>query len=379
MTEVDALVVGAGPAGSIAALVLARAGARVLVVDRETFPRDKLCGDTVNPGALALLDALELRGGPLTTAVGLRGMRVTGGRTGVTTLYNDGKTARALSRRALDTWLLEEAIRAGARFEGGWIVRDAIVDHRPGRPVIRGLAIASRSSPEKCVRIPAVMTIAADGRRSTVARAARLSRPSPSPRRWAFGAYMTGVTGTGDVGEMHVHPGRYVGLAPMSSSVTNVCVVTGARPEGRTPRDVMEHAIAANRRIAPRFAHAQFVTDVRVLGPLGVEVTSVGTDGLLLAGDAAGFVDPITGDGISLAIRGATLAASEVLRTLESGDFAGAAGRLARARRQWLGRKMRFNRTVRWLVESRAAIELMSCAAAVAPPIFRPVVRYAGE
>ncbi|PYQ97353.1 MAG: hypothetical protein DMF97_14040 [Acidobacteria bacterium] len=58
----DCLIVGAGPAGAIAALVLARAGARVSLVDRAAFPRDKLCGDTVNPGTLALLRRLDLAG-----------------------------------------------------------------------------------------------------------------------------------------------------------------------------------------------------------------------------------------------------------------------------------------------------------------------------
>ncbi len=61
----DVIIAGAGPAGTIAALIAARAGARVLVVDRATFPRDKLCGDTLNPGALALLASLDLAGGPL--------------------------------------------------------------------------------------------------------------------------------------------------------------------------------------------------------------------------------------------------------------------------------------------------------------------------
>ena len=56
----DVLIVGAGPAGAVAATVLARAGARVRIVDRATFPRDKLCGDTVNPGTLALLRRLGL-------------------------------------------------------------------------------------------------------------------------------------------------------------------------------------------------------------------------------------------------------------------------------------------------------------------------------
>ncbi|HEY6214618.1 MAG TPA: FAD-dependent monooxygenase, partial [Vicinamibacterales bacterium] len=69
----DVLVVGAGPAGSMAALVLARAGVRVRIVDRARFPRDKLCGDTVNPGTLARLEALDLA-----AAIVARGVRIDG-------------------------------------------------------------------------------------------------------------------------------------------------------------------------------------------------------------------------------------------------------------------------------------------------------------
>ena len=61
--NVDVLIAGAGPAGTIAATILARAGTRVMVVDRARFPRDKLCGDTLNPGALAVLQRLGLATG----------------------------------------------------------------------------------------------------------------------------------------------------------------------------------------------------------------------------------------------------------------------------------------------------------------------------
>ena len=74
---IDVLIAGAGPAGSIAATVLARAGARVLVVDRAQFPRPKLCGDTLNPGALALLHRLGLRCAA-SASIPLAGMIVTG-------------------------------------------------------------------------------------------------------------------------------------------------------------------------------------------------------------------------------------------------------------------------------------------------------------
>src|SRR2546428_7105462 len=78
-TMFDVLIVGAGPAGSVAATVLARAGARVRLVDRATFPRHKLCGDTVNPGTLALLRRLGLSAHIEERGLPVVGMRLTGG------------------------------------------------------------------------------------------------------------------------------------------------------------------------------------------------------------------------------------------------------------------------------------------------------------
>src|SRR5947207_1754057 len=125
----DCLIVGAGPAGAIAALVLARAGARVSLVDRARFPRDKLCGDTVNPGTLALLrrlnmaDRLEARGLPVA------GMIVTGADgVAVESRYPDGLQGRAMVRRELDWSLLQQATAAGAEFEPCTTVRRAVVD-----------------------------------------------------------------------------------------------------------------------------------------------------------------------------------------------------------------------------------------------------------
>src|SRR6266566_2942896 len=100
----DALIVGAGPAGTVAGIVLARAGARVRIVDRAAFPRDKLCGDTLNPGTLARLrrlgvvEEIERRGLPVA------GMLVTGeGGVAIEGRYPGGRMGRALVRRELDS------------------------------------------------------------------------------------------------------------------------------------------------------------------------------------------------------------------------------------------------------------------------------------
>ena len=369
------MIAGAGPAGAIAALTLARAGARVIIVDRETFPRDKLCGDTLNPGAVRLLRSLDMMGGPLTGALPLTGMRLTGPTASVTTHYGDKVRGISIRRRDLDAWLLERAIAAGARFEGGLVVRAPLMDEKSN--LVRGLLLARRGT-GAALRMPALMTIAADGRRSVLAGALGLRRESPV-RRWAFGTYARGVSGVTQLGEMHVRSGWYLGVAPIEPDLVNVCLVTPPRPDGRSPLDVMRRAIDRDPAIAERFAGASLDPRVRVLGPLGARVIAPGAPGLLLAGDAAGFVDPMTGDGLHLAMQSALLAADETARVLVDGQFHVAVWRLQRARRARLGAKLRFDRLVCRLVESPAALRLASRGARVLPGLVRRAVVYAGD
>src|SRR5688572_7161807 len=113
----DVVIAGAGPAGALAAAILARAGARVRLFDRAKFPRHKLCGDTLNPGALAVvrrhLDVSSL----IAASDPIDGMMVTGPR-GITVraTYGGGLTGRAITRDAFDQWLVTRAIAAGASF-----------------------------------------------------------------------------------------------------------------------------------------------------------------------------------------------------------------------------------------------------------------------
>ena len=375
----DVIVAGAGPAGSIASIVLARAGVRVLIVDRDTFPRDKLCGDTLNPGAIGLLVSLGLTGGPLATARPLDGMLVSGPRSAVRAEYGQGRVGLAVTRRDLDAWLLDAAIAAGAHFEPGLVVRQPLVEESGGSLLVRGVVLARRGDPASTLRIPATMTVAADGRRSALARALGLASHPRQPRRWAFGTYASGIAGIGTHGEMHIRHGFYLGVAPIGGDVANVCVVRGPGGADRSPLDVIRRAVAADAALAIRFKGARFDAPVRVLGPLAVDVRAQGVNGLLLAGDAAGFVDPMTGDGLHLAMRSAVLAAREVLQAIDTGDFAGAVSRLDAARTGAMGSKLRFNRMLRRLVDSPLALEAAGIGARVLPFGVRRLVRYAGD
>jgi flavin-dependent dehydrogenase len=390
----DVLIVGAGPAGAVAATVLARAGARVRVVDRAAFPRDKLCGDTLNPGCLALLRKLQL-GGPL-EGVGLdvAGMLVTGeGGVAVEGLYPHHLRGRAILRRDLDWALLGQAIAAGALFEPGVTVREAVAFERGGVRIVDGVAVGPRESAH---RLRAPVTIAADGRRSTLAFGLGLARHPPRPRRWAIGAYFEAFTegrprspGTraasatthGILGEMHIRRGRYIGVAPVPGGMTNVCMVkpsAGGDFALRDPESALRIELEADPVLRDRFAGARLVRPPVVLGPLAVDVTGDSVDGLLLAGDAAGFIDPMTGDGLSFALRGAELAAAAALRALEHG-WAGVHAQLAADRRRAFAGKWRFNRALRSLVASPSAVRTAAAAARIVPGAVRAIIARAGD
>ncbi len=174
------MVVGAGPAGAIAALVLARAGVRVRVLDRARFPRFKLCGDSVNPGALAILTRLGLAA-VVDGALPVDGMIVTS-ESGVRAegRYGDGRQGRMISRHRLDDALLVAARAAGACVEEGVLVREPIVD-------VDGVSGVLVTAGDRPCRLRAPIVIAADGASSRVARAlglARHARSSASLGRW---------------------------------------------------------------------------------------------------------------------------------------------------------------------------------------------------
>lgn len=374
--DCDVLVVGAGPAGTVAARQLAAAGVRVRIVDRATFPRDKLCGDTLNPGCLAMLDRLDAAVARRirARAIAITGMTITGpGDVTVNANYPSGLTGAAVLRRELDEWLLEAAVSAGACFEPGVAVQ---------RPEVADGPLRVTGVRSKCGRreytLRARVLIAADGRTSRLAATLGLTK-SAAPRRWAYGAYFAGVSGTSSHGEMHIRGDGYVGLAPLPGGIANVCVVRARAhlTAGQPAATVIANAIATDRTLRDRFTGAAAVSDVAVLGPLAVESLAAGCPGLLLAGDAAGFVDPMTGDGMRFAIRGGELAAQAALRELESGMPAHCQ-LLASRTREFAG-KWRWNRALRSLVGSRRALACAAVAARAWPVPVQRLVGIAGD
>lgn len=373
----DVIISGAGPAGSVAATVLARGGARVLMVDRVRFPREKLCGDTMNPGTAAILRRLDLFRPIGAVATRVDGMIVTGEHgVQVRCAYGGTDCGYALLRRDLDDLLLREAVCAGARFEERTIVRGPLMDEDRGEPRVRGVVLGGRDGRD--LRVPAAMVIAADGRRSRLALAVGLTRHAPRPRRWAIGAYFSDVADVSSFGEMHVRKGRYVGIARVPSGLANVCAVVPRRSLDEQPLSVLLRQFARDPQLRDRFRSAMLEGPPVVLGPLATDAADAGMPGLLLAGDAAGFIDPMTGDGLRFAVRGGELA-GEVALAAFGGRLPRPYARLRHLRRREFATKWRFNRALRRLVDDDVAVELAGVAARAAPWLLQRAVRYAGD
>lgn len=314
------VIAGAGPAGSATAALLAEAGLRVLLTDRSPFPRPKPCAEYLSPEASRILDRLGVLDAVSEGAARLTGMRILspGGFEFVGRFRSHGDAAPfrpwglALPRERLDSILANAAGARGADFQPG-----TIVESFTAGPT--GVAVQLRAGGTR-ETVRAAMLVGADGLRSRIARALGVAR-GPGRHRTAFVTHAEFVAGMGDVGEMHVVAGGYVGLADVGGGITNVAaVVDRARmPAGRSARQRLEALLDRVPAVRRRLAAARFVSPVRAVGPFGRRTTRATADAVALVGDAADFYDPFTGEGIYAALRGAELLAPHACRALEQG------------------------------------------------------------
>ena len=308
----DVIVVGAGPAGSASALLLARRGYHVTLLDRARFPRPKPCGEYLNPGAVAALDSLGVGQLVATQGLGLSGVRV---------LDLDGHAIRApfatgrallVCRTTLDHVLLGEAARAGAQVIEGFRA-DAVI---PGAvPSVTGWHNG------RILRLEAKLVIGADGLRSVTARHAGGLAPARNGH-YSVGARFE-ISGPAAPGlTLHLGHAWFVGSAFYGDGTGNVVASfprdAFRRAHVRIP-ELFNRACAQLPALRDIMRRAKPITSFTTVGPLGYTRRPVVNDGLLLVGDAAGTVSPMTGEGIALALRGAIIAAQTADKVLQNG------------------------------------------------------------
>jgi flavin-dependent dehydrogenase len=302
----DVVVVGGGPAGSATATGFAAQGRSVLVLDAARFPRHKACAEYVSPGGAALLQRL----GALERLIGcgrgrwLVGMQIQApdGRCHLLGYRDQAgiqQQGLSVSRLDLDATLLDVARRRGATVRDGCRARQLCwSDHR-----VTGVVTA------KGERIAAELVVGADGANSVVARAVGARRPALWPRRLGLIAHLQGVEWPEDYGQMLVGRHGYVGVAPLDRQGLVTVGLVRTMPDGRLgpARTALVAALAEYPDMAARLGAGRLVGSVVGVGPMVRRVTRVVGPGYALVGDAAGFFDPFTGEGIYRALRGAEL------------------------------------------------------------------------
>jgi menaquinone-9 beta-reductase len=316
----DVLVVGAGPAGSATATLLARAGFSVLVLDRAAFPRDKPCSEYMSPESVRILDRLGVvRALEGAGAMTLEGMKLTAphgatlhGRFSLAGHQPFRPTGLSVSRRIMDNELVAAAREAGATVLERTCVEELLYD----RGAVAGVLVRSVEGRRYSLR--ARLTIGADGLRSVVAR--RIGRRTRGGlQRHAFVAHVGGVQDMGSSAELHVSAGGYVGLNQVSADETNVALVIPserAAPAGSGIEAFFWKTLDEFPGVRKRVQGGQVFGRILTTGPFAVWSRRVSTDGALLVGDAADFFDPFTGDGIYSALRGAELVAETAIAAL---------------------------------------------------------------
>ena len=311
----DVVVVGAGPAGSATALRLAKAGVKVLLLDRAHFPRDKPCSEYLSPESTRVLERLGpevLAAVEAAAPAHLWGMRLVAP-SGAGVVGRFETFSYALPRTRFDMILRRAAEAAGAEVLEGVKVEEVLYD---GGAVSGVVARETGNGKRKTYR--ASVVVGADGLRSIVAR--RLGKViRTAPYRIAFTAHVADVRDVRDLGEMHVGRPGYVGFGPIGGGVTTVALVVPVKEARRGERLFQE--LERFPAIRGRFDSRRIVRRVLATGPFARwsrrPVAQGG--GALLVGDAADFFDPFTGQGIYSALRGAELAAAAVLNHLTTG------------------------------------------------------------
>ena len=316
--QADVAIVGAGPAGSAAARLMATAGVRVVLLERATFPRDKPCGDGVAARGMAVLARIGLGewASQFPTPQVLHLTSPDDQVLDVRPEAGDGFCyGRTIPRRLLDARLAQAAVEAGTLLVEGTRVRSVEwPDGLKPRVVADGL------------KVTAQLVILADGSHAPVTR--RLGLVREIPEMIAVRRYFASDAGPADRLEIHFEPDvipGYIWLFPEGDGLVNVgagAFTWRVRRDGVSLREILARFVADPRATEGRLARAEPVGPVRG-HPLRMRLggTRTHAERVLVAGDAAGLVNPLSGEGIASALESGELAATYALAALEVGDF----------------------------------------------------------
>jgi flavin-dependent dehydrogenase len=340
----DVAIVGGGPAGSSCAAFCASAGLRTLLLEREVFPREKVCGDCLNPACWPILGRLQLTEqvwrlphGALDRVefIGI------GGRTLAVTLPAGDGAEIAVKRSLFDHLIMNRARELGTTiYEGTTVTALA----RPGPVVPHWTITATEKIFESRV------LVAADGRNSTIARLCHLL-PRGARERVALQTHLPLPDDFGNRVVLQFLPEGYSGQAPVGDGELNLCLVS-------VPRKIAALRTWAEAKFGISPEHSW-----RTITPLTRAPIAAATPSLFLVGDAARVVEPFTGEGIYYALASGELAAGAIISRNDGRDEAEVAATYLAAHNALYRGRLWINRLARAAVLSpRLASSILEIA-----------------
>lgn len=288
--EYDLIVVGAGPAGSACAITAARSCTKVLLLEKGAFPRQKVCGEFVSSESLGLLRAL-LQDNRFQSAPEITSSRI----------FLDHKTltlpvspaAQSIPRFDLDAALFDAARGADVSTKEEMMVHE-----------VRRDEIFRVQTSEKSFTARAVI--------NTTGRWSKLTQFDVSSKQKWIGlkAHFSEQSPAQSV-DLHFFSGGYCGVTPVGPDSINACAMVRA-----DVAHTLEEVFAKEPRLWERSRHWKALFPIVTTSPLYFREPQTESNGMILAGDAAGFIDPFAGDGISLALQSGALAAKSLVSFL---------------------------------------------------------------
>jgi menaquinone-9 beta-reductase len=338
MTTYDVLIVGAGPGGCAAAIRLAKAGWSVALLDKATFPRDKVCGDFISPRSIRVLESLGAlaaveSAGPnrLTGAsMYLNGQHVTSGV--IPKVDSLGGFGYTLPRTIFDDILFRQTQAHGVSTFEGSRVDDFALDG--------GCAVVRSVEDGTTITRRARLVIAADGAHSVLAKLTGRENRDSKARIVALRAYYEGIEGDETQAEIFFDAQYFPGYAwifPTGGGRANVGLGVVQDVYQRYDinlKEQLQRWIESDPNVRARLGQASM--DGRIVGwPLTTYRSDSRNYGerILFIGDAGSFIDPINGEGIHTALESASIAASVAHEALRADDLSALA--LSRYQQRW--------------------------------------------